>query len=44
LEVPEGEHSIKVKKTGYKDWERKMRIVAGSNIRLNAEMERATTP
>ena len=44
LEVPEGEHSITVKKTGYKNWERKMKLVAGSNIRLNAEMQKTTTP
>jgi len=42
LEVPEGEHSITVKKTGYRNWERKMKLVAGSNIRLNAEMEQTT--
>lgn len=44
LEVPEGEHSITVKKSGYKDWQRKIRVVAGSNIRLNAEMEKTTNP
>lgn len=44
LKVPEGEHSIMVKKAGYRNWERKMTVVAGSNIRLNAEMEKATTP
>ena len=43
LEVPEGAHSITVKKSGYKDWERKMKIVAGSSVHLNAEMEKATT-
>lgn len=43
LEVPQGEHSITVKKTGYRTWERKMKLVAGSNIRLNAEMEKTTT-
>ena len=42
LEVPAGEHSITVKKPGYKNWERKMKVVAGSSIRLNAEMEKAT--
>lgn len=42
LEVPEGEHSIAVKKTGYRNWERKMKLVAGSNIRLTAEMEKTT--
>jgi hypothetical protein len=44
LEVPEGEHFITVKKSGYKDWQRKMKIVAGSSIHLNAEMEKATNP
>jgi PEGA domain len=44
LEVPEGEHSIVVRKSGYKNWERKMKVVAGSSIRLNAEMEKSTNP
>ena len=44
LAVPEGEHSITVKKSGYKDWERRMRLIAGSNIHLNAEMEKTTSP
>jgi hypothetical protein len=43
-EVPEGEHSITVKKPGYKDWERKMKVAAGSNIHLSAEMEKSTNP
>ncbi len=44
LEVPEGERSVVVKKSGYKNWERKMKVVAGSSIRLNAEMEKSTNP
>jgi hypothetical protein len=44
LEVPEGEHSIVVKKSAYKNWERKMKVVAGSSIHLNAEMEKSTNP
>ena len=44
LEVPEGERSILVKKSGYKNWERKMKVVAGSSIHLNAEMEKSTNP
>lgn len=39
VQVPEGEHTIVVKKSGFKDWERKMKISAGSNIHLDAEME-----
>lgn len=44
LEIPVGEHSIVVKKSGYKDWERKMKVAAGSSIHLNAEMEKSTNP
>ncbi len=44
LEVPEGERTIAVKKSGYKNWERKMKVVAGSSIHLNAEMEKSTNP
>jgi len=44
LEVPEGECSVVVKKSGYKNWERKMKVVAGSSIHLNAEMEKSANP
>lgn len=44
LKVPEGDHSVVVKKSGYKNWERKMKVVAGSSIRVNAEMERSSNP
>lgn len=44
IEVPEGERSIVVKKSGFKNWERKMKVAAGSAIHLNAEMEKVATP
>jgi hypothetical protein len=44
LQVPDGDHSIVVKKSGYKNWERKMRVIAGSSIHLSAEMEKSTNP
>jgi hypothetical protein len=44
LEVQQGERSIVVKKSGYKDWERKMKVLAGSSIHLNAEMEKSSNP
>jgi hypothetical protein len=40
VQLTEGEHTITVKKSGYKNWERKMKISAGSNVHLNAELER----
>lgn len=41
VQVPEGNHTVSVKKSGYKDWERKMKVSAGSNVHLNAELEKA---
>jgi len=40
VQVAEGDHTITVKKAGFKDWERKMRISAGSSVHLNAELEK----
>jgi hypothetical protein len=44
VQVADGEHSIVVKKSGFKDWERKLKVNAGSTIHLNAELERVVTP
>jgi len=44
LEIPAGDHAIAVKKSGYKSWERKLKVVAGSNVHLNAEMEKEANP
>lgn len=40
VQVAEGDHTIVVKKSGFKDWERKMKISGGSNLHLNAELEK----
>lgn len=42
LQVTEGEHTILVRKTGFQDWKRKLRVNAGSRVHLNAELERIT--
>jgi hypothetical protein len=44
VQVPEGEHRVSVKKTGFTTWERKMKINGGSNIHLNAELEKTANP
>jgi hypothetical protein len=44
VQVAEGEHTVSVKKTGFKDWERKLKISGGSSVHLNAELEKAGTP
>jgi hypothetical protein len=40
VQVPEGDHTITVKKTGFANWERKMKITGGSSVHLNAELEK----
>jgi hypothetical protein len=41
VELAEGEHTITVKKTGFKDWQRKVKVSGGSSVRLNAQLEQA---
>jgi hypothetical protein len=40
LQVTEGEHTVSVKKAGFKDWERKVKVSGGSSIHLSAELEK----
>jgi len=44
VQIAEGDHTISVKKTGFKDWERKLKVNAGSSVHLSAELENADTP
>lgn len=44
VQVPEGDHSVSVKKVGFKNWERKLKVTAGSSVRLNADLEKTETP
>ncbi len=39
VELAAGDHAISVKKVGYKDWERKMKVTGGE-IKVNAELEK----
>lgn len=41
IQLPDGYHTVTVKKTGYKDWERTLKVTGGSNVHLNAELEKA---
>ena len=41
LQVTEGDHTVTVKKSGFKDWEKKMKITSGSSVHLSAELEKA---
>jgi hypothetical protein len=44
VQVSEGDHTISVKKTGFKNWERALKVSAGSTVHLNAELENADSP
>lgn len=44
VQVTEGEHTVSVKKTGFKDWERKLRVSGGSSVHLNAELDKSANP
>jgi len=43
VQVTEGEHTIALKRAGFKDWQRTLKVSGGSNIHLNAELEQAAT-
>lgn len=40
VQVAEGDHTVTIKKTGFKDWERKMKVSGGSSVHLSAELEK----
>jgi hypothetical protein len=44
VQVAEGEHTVTVKKAGFKDWERKLKVSGGSSVHLNAELEKVMAP
>ena len=44
VQLVEGEHTITVKKAGFKDWERRLKVSAGNNVHLSADLEKVATP
>ena len=44
VQISEGDHTVSVKKMGFKNWERKLRVNAGSSVHLSAELENADAP
>ncbi|HYX00290.1 MAG TPA: PEGA domain-containing protein [Candidatus Elarobacter sp.] len=40
IDVPAGDHTVAVKKSGFQTWEKKLKVSAGSNVHLKAEMEK----
>jgi len=44
VQLPDGYHTVTVKKAGFKDWERTLKVTGGSNVHLNAELEKVASP
>ena len=44
IQVADGDHTVVVKKSGFKNWERKLKSSSGSSVSLNAELEKTDTP
>jgi hypothetical protein len=43
VQLSDGDYFVVVKKPGFKDWQKKLKVTAGSNVRVNAELEKAAT-
>jgi hypothetical protein len=43
VQVAEGSHTVIVKKAGFKDWQRALKVSGGSSVHLNAELEKAAS-
>ena len=44
LQIAEGEHTVIVRKAGFKDWQRKLKLTSGSSVHLDAELEKPDVP
>ena len=44
LQLPVGDHTIVVTRSGYKTWERTIAATAGGNVTVNAVMEKIPNP
>lgn len=44
VQVTEGDHTVTVKKAGFDNWERRIKVSSGSNIHLSAELAAAGNP
>jgi len=41
IDVPAGEHTVTLKKSGFQTWEKKLKVSSGSNVHLKAELEKS---
>ena len=43
VQLAEGEHTVAIKRAGFKDWERKLKVTGGSSLRVSVELEKLAT-
>jgi hypothetical protein len=43
VQVTDGDHTVVIKKSGFKDWQRKLKSSAGSSVHLSAELDKTDT-
>ena len=41
IDVADGEHTVSIQKSGFKTWQRKIKVSSGSNVHLKAELEKS---
>jgi hypothetical protein len=41
IDVPAGDHTLSIKKSGFKDWTKNIKVSAGSNIHIHPDLEKA---
>jgi len=44
VQIAEGDHSVAIKKAGFKNWERKLKVTSGSSVHVSAELEKMDKP
>src|SRR5271168_4903913 len=44
VQIAEGDRIVTVKKAGFKDWQRTLKVSGGSSVHLNAALEKAANP
>lgn len=41
IDVADGEHTVSIQKSGFRPWQRKIKVNGGSNVHLKAELEKS---
>jgi hypothetical protein len=42
LSIAEGDHTIEIRKAGFKTWQRQLKVTGGSTVHIDAGLDKAT--